>query len=73
MHWDQSKHIFKERNLGALETLVALAVIDKNEQKNWMLFLKEYIKFVDLLTVSREYTENDLELLKTRGDEHIGC
>ena len=38
MHWDQSKHIFKERNLGALETLVALAVIDKKEQKNWMLF-----------------------------------
>lgn len=69
MHWDQSKHIFKERNLTALEQLVALAVIDKNEQKNWMLFLKEYIKFVDLLTVSREYTENDLELLKTRGDE----
>jgi hypothetical protein len=34
MHWDQSKHIFRESNMVHLTTLVRLAIVDANEQAN---------------------------------------
>ncbi len=63
-HWDQSKHIFRESNMVDLTTLVRLAIVDANEQANWVRFLEQYNKFIALLTVSRDYTDADLVLLE---------
>ena len=60
MHWDQSKRIFITANMDGLRAIVELAVQGKTEQGNWMLFLKQYVLFIDLLIVSRDYTESDL-------------
>ena len=68
LHWDQSKTIFKRENLKDLEHIVKLAVPAHN-QANWILFLKQYIVCIDLLTVSRDYTEQDLEKLEVACDE----
>ena len=63
LHWDQSKHIFREENLLDLETLIKLA-ITPTEQEHWVSFVKEYIKCIDLLTVSRDYTAEDVDQLE---------
>jgi hypothetical protein len=68
LHWDQSKHIFKEKNMGALKRLVELA-IQPSEQADWVLFLQQYITFIDLLTVSRDYTDEDIALLEKYQNE----
>jgi hypothetical protein len=69
MHWDQSKHIFRSQNLEDLKKLVKLAISDSVEQSNWFLFLDQYIKLITLLTVSRDYTSQDIDLLQTYQDE----
>ena len=66
--WDQSKTIFKEENMKELQYLVRLAVPHDN-QAHWVSFLREYIKCINLLTVSRDYTTNDLKQLELSGDE----
>ena len=68
LHWDQSKSIFKPENLTDLEYLVKLAIPAHN-QANWVLFLKQYIDCINLLTVSRDYTAHDLEQLEIACDE----
>ena len=68
MHWDQSKHIFRESNMVHLTTLVRLAIVDANEQANWVRFMEQYNKFIALLTVSRDYTDADLVLLEEYQD-----
>ena len=37
LHWDQSKHIFQESNMGDLSTLVRLAIVDVIEQAHWVI------------------------------------
>ncbi len=68
LHWDQSKHIFKEKNMDSLQTLVRLA-IQPSEQSDWILFMQQYIKFIDLLTVSRDYNDDDIVLLEEYQNE----
>jgi hypothetical protein len=68
MHWDQSKRIFTARNMEGLHALVQLA-LPPDEQGNWNRFLKQYIEFIDLLTVSRDYTPVDIELLDKASNE----
>jgi hypothetical protein len=69
MHWDQSKHIFTHHNMGDLKKLVKLAISGSVEQSNWNLFLDQYIKLITLLTVSRDYTSQDIYLLQAYQDE----
>jgi hypothetical protein len=69
MHWDQSKHIFTHENMNHLKTLVRLAIIDSDDQFNWDRFLEQYVSFITLLTVSRDYTAEDLALLRGYQDE----
>jgi hypothetical protein len=68
MHFDQSKHIFAKANMGELKKIIRLAIPFHN-RKNWMLFLKAYIKLIELLTTSRDYTEADLLQLEGSCDE----
>ncbi len=69
LHWDQSKHIFQESNMGDLSTLVRLAIVDAIAQAHWVLFLDQYIKLIGLLTVSRDYTDEDIVLLQQYQDQ----
>ena len=66
--WDQSKLIFKEGNMKDLTHIVRLAIPHDN-QANWVLFLAEYMKCINLLTVSRDYTETDLAQLESSCDK----
>ena len=68
LHWDQSKHIFQDTNMGDLSTLVRLAIVDPIAQAHWVLFLEQYIKLIGLLTVSRDYTDADIVLLEQYQD-----
>jgi hypothetical protein len=68
LHWDQSKHIFKEKNMEALQTLIRLAV-HPSEAASWILFMEQYIRFIHLLTVSRDYTDADIVLLEKYQNE----
>ena len=63
LHWDQSKRIFKEANLDDLRTLIGMAV-QPSEQSNWVAFLVQYIRCIDLLTVTRDYSTEDIDLLE---------
>ena len=65
--WYQSKLIFKEANMKDLAHIVRLA-IPHDKQGNWLLFLAEYMKCINLLTVSRDYTETDLAQLESSCD-----
>ena len=68
MHWDQSKHIFKTEHMADLKKIIRLAV-PANNQANWVLFIAQYIKCIDLMTVSRDYTDEDLNQLEVYCDE----
>ena len=68
MHYDQSKIIFKEENMEKLTKLVKLAIVE-SAQAHWVEFLAQYIQLIDLLTVTRDYSENDVVLLKRFCDE----
>ena len=68
MHFDQSKHIFREENLVALSDIVRLS-IPRYNQANWMSFITQYIKCIELMTESRDYTEADLLQLEVYCDE----
>jgi hypothetical protein len=68
MHFDQSKRIFAEGNLREFKSVIRLA-IPRHNRKNWMLFLRQYIKCIDLLTVSRDYSAADLLQLEQYCDE----
>jgi hypothetical protein len=71
MHWDQSKRIFTTTNIEGLRALVNLAVQGEEDRTNWMSFLKQYILLIELLTVSRDYTESDiLSLEKASNDTY---
>jgi hypothetical protein len=48
---------------------VRLAITDSDEQLNWDRFLEQYVNFITLLTVSRDYTAEDLVLLRGYQDE----
>jgi hypothetical protein len=68
MHFDQSKHIFKEHNMVDLHAIIELA-IPRYNQANWKLFIAQYIKCIDLMTVSRDYTVDDILQLELHCDE----
>jgi hypothetical protein len=68
MHFGQSKHIFAESNLGEFKKIIRLAIPFHN-RKNWMAFLKQYIKCFELLTVSRDFSDADLLQLEIYCDE----
>ncbi len=68
MHLDQSKHIFKEHNMGDLHDIIELA-IPRYNQATWKLFIAQYIKCIDLMTVSRDYTVDDILQLELHCDE----
>ena len=68
MHWDQSKHIFKTEHLLQLNNIIRLAV-PREKQANWILFMAQYVKCIELMTVSRDYTPADLVLLELYCDE----
>jgi hypothetical protein len=63
LHWDQSKRIFTEDNMDELTSLIRLAV-HPTEQSNWVAFLVQYIKCIDLLTVTRDYSTEDIDQLE---------
>jgi hypothetical protein len=63
LHWDQSKRIFMEANMDDLRTLIGLAV-HPSEQFNWVYFLVQYMKCIDLMTVTRDYSTEDIDLLE---------
>jgi hypothetical protein len=69
LHWDQSKRIFTDNNMGALTSLVHVAITDPLERANWVRFLKKYIDLIGLLTVSRDYRNEDLVLLEQYQNE----
>jgi len=69
LHWDQSKHIFVFSNIAELTKLVRLAISDVQEQLNWMRFLDQYIRFISLLTVSRDYSADDIVVLEQYQNE----
>jgi hypothetical protein len=69
LHWDQSKLIFTLANMEHLTTLVRLTIADADEQVNWLRFMEQYVKFIALLTVSRDYSDDDLVLLQQYQDE----
>ncbi len=62
-HWDQSKRIFTEDNMDELTSLIRLAV-HPTEQSHWVAFLVQYIKCIDLLTVTRDYSTEDIDQLE---------
>jgi hypothetical protein len=68
MHWDQSKRIFREENLVDLIALIRLAV-HPTDQPHWILFMQQYIKLIDLMTVTRDYTDADLDQLELYSKE----
>jgi hypothetical protein len=68
MHFDQSKRIFAEEHMSDFKSLLRLA-IPCAKRKDWMKFLKQYIKCIDLLTVSRDYSAGDLLTLEEYCDE----
>jgi hypothetical protein len=68
LHWDQSKRIFVEENTADLEALIQLAIHPK-EQGNWMAFMVQYMKLIDLLTVSRDYMLEDVDQLEIHCNE----
>ena len=68
MHWDQSKHIFKTDHLLQLNKIIRLAV-PRDQQANWILFMVQYVKCIELMTVSRDYTAADLVQLNLYCDE----
>jgi hypothetical protein len=49
MHWDQSKYIFKTEHMADLKKIIRLAVAPKN-QADWVWFIAQYIKCIDLMT-----------------------
>ena len=63
LHWDQSKRIFMEANMDDLTTIIGLAV-HPSEHSNWVDFLVQYIRCIDLLTVTRDYSTEDIDLLE---------
>jgi hypothetical protein len=67
--WDQSKHIFTFTNIAELTKLVRLAISDTTEQINWMRFLEQYIRFISLLTVSQDYSDDDIVILEQYQNE----
>jgi hypothetical protein len=69
LHWDQSKHIFTFTNIAPLTKLVRLAISDTTEQINWMRFLEQYIRFISLLTVSQDYSDDDIVILEQYQNE----
>ena len=68
LHWDQSKRILKAENMPDIKKLVELAV-PPIDQAHWIEFLVQYIKFIDLLTQSRDYTDSNIALLQVYQDE----
>jgi hypothetical protein len=68
MHFDQSKHVFSEANMGELHNIINLAIPRAN-RANWILFMEQYVKCISLMTVSRDYTEADLSQLELYCDE----
>jgi hypothetical protein len=63
LHWDQSKQIFTDDNMCELELLIRLAVRPE-QQANRKVFMVAYIKMISLLTVSRDYSDDDLDDLE---------
>jgi hypothetical protein len=63
LHWDQSKRIFMEENMDDLRSLIQLAV-HPTEQSYWVAFVVQYIKCIDLLTVTRDYSTEDIDQLE---------
>lgn len=68
LHWDQSKGIFKTENLKDLHYIIKLAIPAHN-QANWGLFLEKYVSCIHLLTVSRDYSCEDVDHLEKLCDE----
>ena len=68
MHWDHSKHIFKTEHMSDLKKIIRLAIAPA-QQGDWMLFMVQYVQCIDLMTVSRDYTDEDLSLLERYCDE----
>jgi hypothetical protein len=67
LHWDQSKRIFSEDNMVSLIAIIRLA-IRTDEQVYWITFMAQYIKLIDLMTVSRDYSDEDIDLLEVYCD-----
>ena len=68
MHWDHSKHIFKTEHMSDLKKIIRLAIAPA-QQGDWVLFMVQYVQCIDLMTVSRDYTDEDLSLLQRYCDE----
>jgi hypothetical protein len=67
LHWDQSKRIFTEDNMPSLVAIICLA-IRAEDQDAWITFMKQYIKLIHLMTVSRDYTKEDIDQLEVYCD-----
>ena len=67
LHLDQSKRIFSLDNMPSLVAIIRLA-IRAEDQYAWFFFMEQYIKLIDLMTVSRDYTEEDIDQLEVYCD-----
>jgi hypothetical protein len=67
LHWDQSKRIFTEDNMPSLVAIISLA-IRAEEQYAWITFMQQYIKLIHLMTVSRDFTKEDIDQLEVYCD-----
>ena len=54
---------FREENLLDLEELIRIA-IRPADQAHWISFIVQYTKFIDLMTVTRDYSEADVDQLE---------
>jgi hypothetical protein len=68
LHWDQSKRIFTKDNMAELATLIRLA-ITPTEQAYWIDFMANYVNLIALMTVTRDYTDEDIDQLEIYCDE----
>jgi hypothetical protein len=53
--------------MSSLVTIIRLA-IRAEEQNAWIEFIDQYIKLIDLMTVSRDYTPEDIDQLEVYCD-----
>jgi hypothetical protein len=67
LHWDQSKRIFSLDNMPSLVSIIRLAICAE-DQYAWFIFMEQYIKLIDLMTVSRDYTKDDIDQLEVYCD-----
>ena len=65
-NYDKSKKIFSYNALPGLYELIDIAIVSETDNLNWRAFLVSYLNCMELLTLSRDYTAEEVEELDVR-------